>query len=92
MSRRRAKRSFPQEHNFALPGVPPGGEQSVTLTEEDERVLDAAWAEIRRHPLKVFDCTLPRLPGSESKSHAHSDISAHHTPADGIAAVSTKPA
>jgi hypothetical protein len=62
------------------------------LTEEDERLLDTAWAEIRRRPLQVFDRTLPALPDSEGEPRTHSDGKARHMPADDRVAASAKPA
>jgi hypothetical protein len=33
----------------------PRGDQSITLDEEDERILDKVWAEIARHPRMAVD-------------------------------------
>jgi hypothetical protein len=53
---------WPRIPNFDTTGVPPGGDQSIILSEEDERLLDEIWAEVRRRPAKVFGGTLPPIP------------------------------
>ena len=41
----------------------PRGDQSITLDEEDERILDKVWAEIARHPRMAADPDTVSLDG-----------------------------
>lgn len=41
----------------------PRGDQSITLDEDDERILDKVWAEVGRHPMPAAD---PAAPGRAS--------------------------
>jgi len=52
---------WPRVPKFDVPGPPPGYPRGdhIVLDEEDERILDKVWAEIRSRPARVFDRTLP---------------------------------
>jgi hypothetical protein len=51
---------WPRVPKFDIPDLPPGGDQLV-LDEEDERILDKVWADIRSRPARIFGRTLPPL-------------------------------
>jgi hypothetical protein len=72
---------WPRLPKFDTAAVPPGGDQSITLTEEDERMLDQIWAEVRSRPTKVFGGTLPPLPRAGVGTSVLSDGTEHLAPA-----------
>lgn len=74
--RRGANGEWPRVPTFLdLPEHPPGmpSGDHITLDEEDERILDQVWAEVRSRPTKLFGQTLPRLPSSASESDVAAD-------------------
>jgi hypothetical protein len=61
---------WPRVPKFDVP-TPPAGYPSgdhITLDEDDERILDKVWAEIRSRPARAFDQTLP--PASDAAPQA----------------------
>ena len=57
---------WPRVPKFDIPDLPPGGDQLV-LDEEDERILDKVWADIRSRPARIFDRTLPALASQDNE-------------------------
>ena len=49
------KTRFPKRPNFSQVSGQPRGDESITLTAEDERILDELAAKRRRERLKAFE-------------------------------------
>src|SRR5437868_6061913 len=54
---------WPRVPKFEIPDLPPGKPSGdhIALDEDDERILDKVWADIRKRPARLFGRTLPPL-------------------------------
>ena len=66
-----ANGAWPRVPKFDVPAPPAGYASGDHITlDDDERILDKVWAEIRSRPARVFDQTLPPADARQTRPSA----------------------